>query len=132
MENRSVGAWKFLGREWEITGDADLDDLDQWLSDQRPKERTIIRMKVGGYVSLKQQARLAELLEDYDAPLAALDVDDRALLASPDETDVEEFGLSGFALEAVRDLTKLAEEGEDALAARDALVLLRRLIRECR
>lgn len=129
---RRVGNWKFLSREWEITGDADLDALDQWLSDLRPKERTIIRMTVGGYVSLKQQARLADLLEDYDAPLAALEVDDRALLASPDETDVEEFGVSGFALRAVQDLAKLAEEGEDGSVARDALVLLRRLVGEGR
>lgn len=132
VEGRRVGEWRFLGREWEITGDADVDALDQWLTDLRPKERTIVRMTVGGYVSLKQQARLAELLEDHDAPLAALDVDDRALLASPDETDVEEFGVSGFALKAFQDLTELTEGGEDASVARDALVLLRRLIGESR
>ena len=132
VEGRSVGAWNFLSREWEVTGDADLDALDQWLSDLRPKERTIIRLTVGGYVSLKQRARLAELLEDHDAPLAALEVDDRALLASPDETDLEEFGVSGFALKAAQDLAGLAEEDEDAAVALDALVLLRRLLGESR
>ena len=132
VEDRSVGSWQFLSREWEITGDADLDALDEWLSDLRPKERTIIRMSVGGRVSLKQQARLAELLEDHYDPLATLEVDDQALLASPDETDLEEFGVSGFAQKAVQDLRELADEGEDAPVARDALVLLRRLIGESR
>ncbi len=132
VEDRSVGSWKFLSREWEITGDADLDALDEWLSDLRPKERTIIRMSVGGRVSLKQQARLAELLEDHYDPLATLEVDDQALLASPNETDLEEFGVSGFAQKAVQDLRELADEGEDAPVARDALVLFRRLIGESR
>lgn len=132
VEDRSVGSWQFLSREWEITGDADLDALDEWLSDLRPKERTIIRMSVGGRVSLKQQARLTELLEDHYDPLATLEVDDQALLASPDETDLEEFGVSGFAQKAVQDLRELADEGEDAPVARDALVLLRRLIGESR
>lgn len=132
VDGRRVGDWRFLGRDWEVTGDADLDALDQWLSDLRPKERTIIRLGVKGYVSLKQQARLAELLEDHEDPLAALEVDDRGVLPLPDETDVEEFGVSGFARQAVQDLRELAQQDEDAPAARDALVLLRRLIKESR
>lgn len=127
VDDRRVGHWRFLSSEWEITGDADLNALDQWFSDLRPKERTIVRITVGGYVSLKQQARLAELLEDHDAPLAALEVDNQALQTSPDATDVEEFGVSGFALRAVQDLSELADDSEDASVARDALVLLRRL-----
>jgi len=130
VDDRSVGAWRFLSNEWEITDDGDLDALDEWLSDLRPKERTIVRIKVGGYVSLKQQARLGDLLEDHDDPLAVLEIDDKDLLASPDETDVEEYGVSGFALKAVQDLTRLTEEGEENSGARDALVLLRRLIGE--
>ena len=132
VEARFLGHWSFLTKEWEIYGDADLDALDQWLSDLGPKERTIIRLTVGGSVSIKQQARLAELLEEYDAPLAALEVDDRALVASPAETDLEEFGVSGFVLKAAQDLRDLAEDGKDSTAAIDALVLLRRLSGEGR
>ncbi|MDE0188385.1 MAG: DNA repair exonuclease [bacterium] len=129
---RSVGQWRFLDKEWELIGDADIDALDGWLSDLRPKERTIIRMSLDGRISLRQKARLDVLLRDHAAPLAALEVDDRDLVASPDETDIEEFGFSGFARKALADLRELADEGEEAPVARDALVLLRRLIGESR
>ena len=132
VEERSVGEWRFLEREWEMIGDGDIDALDGWLSDLRPKEQTIVRMSLCGRISLRQKARLDMLLEDHTAPLAALEVDDQALIASPDETDIEEFGFSGFARNALADLRKLADEGEEAPVARDALVLLRRLIGESR
>ncbi len=132
VEGRSVGAWNFLKEEREITLDTDLDDLEHWFSDLRPKERTVVRMSVSGRVSLKQQARLAGLFEDHSGPLAALDVIDQELVASPDEADLEDFGVSGFARQAVRDLRELVDEGEEPGVARDALVLLRRLIGESR
>ena len=128
VEERSVGEWRFLGREWEMVDDADIDALDGWLSDLRPKERIVVRVSLGGQISLRQKARLDILLEDHSAPLAALDVDDRSLIVSPDETDIEEFGFSGFARKALTDLRKMADEGEEAPIARDALVLLRRLM----
>lgn len=127
VEGRSVGEWRFLTRECDIAGDADIDALDEWLSDLRPKERTVIRMSVGGRLSLGQGARLSNLLEDHRAPLAGLDCDDGALLISPDDADIQEFGVFGFAQRAVEDLIELADEGEDAPIARQALVLLRRL-----
>ena len=43
---------------------------------------------------------------------------------------MEDFGVSGFARRAVQDLGELADEGETAQVARDALVLLRRLVGE--
>ena len=132
VEGRSVAAWRFLSREWEIVDDADLDGIDEWLSDLRPKERTVIRMSVAGRVSLEQRARLSNLIADHRDPLALLDVDYQELMASADETDIKAFGVSGFAQKAVQDLGELADEGQNAQVARDALVLLRRLIGESR
>ena len=47
--------------------------------------------------------------------------------SAPDAADLDHFGLSGFAREALADLREMAESGEEALAARDALALLYRL-----
>lgn len=128
VEGRSIGAWEFVAREWEIKGDAGLDALDGWLSDLRPKERTIVRISLSGQISLAQKARLDGLLKDHRDPLAALEVQDHVLVA-PDDIGVAEFGLSGFALQALQDLIELTD-GEQGEEARDALILLYRLVRE--
>ena len=131
VEERSVGAWKFLHEEYELTGNADLDALDDWLSGLRGKERTIVRLKLKGQISLGQKARLDQLGIDHSAPLAYLDIGDGGdLLVLPDDFDVDDLGLSGYAVEALEDLRELAKAGEHAVAAHDALALLYRLARE--
>ena len=46
----------------------------------------------------------------------------------PDDADLDHFGLSGFAGDALTELRTLAEQGDSAPAARDALALLYRLV----
>ena len=133
VEERSVGTWKFLYEEWELTGNADLDALDDWLSGLRGKERTIVRLKLKGQISLGQKARLDQISDDYSAPLADLDIGDGGdLLVLPDGFDVDDLGLSGYARESFADLRELAQAGEHVVAAGDALALLYRLARESR
>ena len=130
VESRSVGRWKYLHHHRErLTGGDDLDELDELLSDLSPKERTVVRLKLGGRISLKDRARLDDLIDDHRDPLAVLQVDDEDLVATPDEIDLEEFGFSGFARKALGDLEEMAGgESEEALTAREALVTLRRLM----
>ena len=62
--------------------------------------------------------------------LAALETWERRsdLVVLPDAADLDHFGLSGFARRSPwLDLREMAESGEKALAARDALALLYRL-----
>ena len=116
----------------EVVDDSDLDSVDEWLSGMRPKERTVIRTSVAGRVTLQQRARLSDLIADHRDPLAFLGVDYQALVTSADAADIEALGVSGFARKAVQDLGELADEGDNAQVARDALVLLQRLIGENR
>ncbi|MCQ3804330.1 MAG: DNA repair exonuclease [bacterium] len=132
VEGRLVAAWRFLSREWEVVDDSDLDSIDEWLSGMRPKERTVIRTSVAGRVTLQQRARLSDLIADHRDPMAFLGVDYQALVTSADAADIEALGVSGFARKAVQDLGELADEGDNAQVARDALVLLQRLIGENR
>ena len=133
VEERTVGQWQFVGHsKSDLSDENDLDDLREVLSDLRPKERTVVRLVLGGRISLKQKATLDDLIEDHRDPLAALEVDDQALLAAPDDSDLEEFGFSGFARQALQDLRNMAEVGKEAPVAREALVLLRRLIAKSR
>ena len=129
VETRPVGTWRFERRDCELSGDADLDTLEQWLSSINSKERTIVKLATTGQVSVAQKARLDGLLDHHSHLLAALEAWERRseLAVIPDDADLDGFGLSGYAQEAVGDLHKMAESGEQAVAARDALALLHRL-----
>ena len=131
VEPRAVGTWRFLRDERALTGDTDLEALDDWLSRLNSKDRTIVKLALVGQLSLVQKARLDDLLSHHADLLAALETWERRseLVVVPDDVDRDDLGLSGFALEAFTDLEKLAESGEQALVARDALALLHRLAR---
>ncbi len=130
VEDRSVGIWRFLRHDWDLTGDADIDALEEWLSDLGDKERTIVKVSLVGQVSLAQKARLDGLLDHHSDLLAALETWERRsdLVVLPDAADLDDLQLSGFAQEALRDLHELAKSGEQAESARDALALLYRLV----
>jgi len=130
VEKHPVGTWQFLRKDWEVTGDADLDALEDWLNGIEGKDRAIVKLALVGQVSLAQKARLDSLLEHHADLLAALDTWERRseLVVVPDDADLILLGLSGFAMEALEDLGELAESsGEQAVAARDAMALLHRL-----
>ena len=129
VQRRPVGTWRFLQEDWEITGDADLNALEGWLNAIEGKDRTNVKLAPVGQVSLAQKARLDNLLELHSDLLAALETWERRseLVVVPDDADLSTLGLSGFAREAVDDLSELAESGEQAVTARDALALLHRL-----
>ena len=131
VEPRQVGTWRFERREWELSGDADIDAVEEWLSGLPGKERTIVKTALIGQVSVAQKARLDDLLAHHADLLAALETWERRseLVVIPDEADLEDFGLSGFAEEALSDLRTMAEsDDEQAVPAREALALLYRLV----
>ena len=131
VEQRCVGEWKFLRDERELTSEGDLDDLEEWLEDLERKERVIVKLALVGQVSLAQRARLDRLLEHHFDLLAALETWERRseLAVVPDDADLDKLELSGFARQAVDDLSELADSSdEQAVVARDALALLHRLV----
>ena len=131
VESRRVGTWRFVRESRELTGDGDIDALEEWLSGLEGKERTILKLALVGQISLAQKARLDELLAHHTDLLAAVELWERRsdLAVLPDDADIDDLGLSGFAQEALGDLRELAASGDQAVAARDALALLHRLAR---
>ena len=129
VEARRVGTWKFLSRDWELNVDGDIDGLEDWLSGLGNKDRTIVKLATVGVVSLTQKARLDGILDHFGELLGAMETWERRseLVVLPDAVDYERLGLSGFASEAVAELSEIAKEGENAETARGALALLYRL-----
>ena len=130
VESRHVGTWGFVHQPWELTGDADIYALEEWLSALDSKERTILKLSLVGQISLAQKARLDDLLDHQSDLLGAVEFWERRsdLAVLPDDADIDDLGFSGFAQEALGDLRELAESGEQAVVARDALALLHRLV----
>ncbi|MCY4069457.1 MAG: DNA repair exonuclease [Acidimicrobiaceae bacterium] len=131
VDKRRVGQWRFERNERAVAADADIDAVEEWLTGLPDKSRTIVKLALVGQVSVAQQARLESLLADHEDLLAALESWDRRseLAVIPDDADLEHFGLSGFAADAVSELGRTAESEneQDAVTARDALALLHRL-----
>lgn len=130
VESKQVGTWRFEGREWPLSGEGDLDALEEWLKSQSNKERRIVKLGLVGTVSLAQKARLDEMLDlNREDLFATLDAWERRsdLAVMPDDVDFDRLGLSGFAQEALEELSSKAESGEESVVARDALALLYRL-----
>ena len=125
-----LGTWRFLSSDWQMSSDHDIGALEKWLSGLESKDRTIVKLSIVGQVSVAQKARLDEVLEHYTDLFAAIERWERHsdLVVVPDGADWDHFGLSGFAGDALTELHTLAEQGASALAARDALALLYRLV----
>ena len=131
VATRHVGTWQFLHREWPLSGGEDIDALEEWLEGLSDKDRTIVKLSLVGQVSVAQKARLDNVLDHNGDLLAALETGKRQsdLAVLTDAADLDHFGLSGFALDALLDLREMAESGEEPAAARGALALLYRLAR---
>ena len=125
VATRHVGTWRFVRGEWPLSGREDTDALEEWLAGLDDKDRTVVTVSLVGQVSVAQKARLDDVLDHYADLLAALEIwEGRTdLVVLPDAADLDHFGLSGFAGEALADLREIAESGEEALTARDALAL---------
>ena len=131
VDRRRVGAWRFERETWELGTDADLDALQDWLESQGNKDRSIVRVSLQGQLSVAQKARLDQVVEHYTDLLGGLEVRDGAdgLAVIPNDADLDDFDVSGYAREALADLCERAQSGDDAVIASDALALLYRLTR---
>lgn len=122
-----VGRWHFVRHQAPVDTDADLDALDAWLAARPAKERTAVRLGLVGTLSLRQRARLDDLLGAHAQVYAAVETSERRsdLVTVPDDADLAELDLHGFAADAA---VELFGSGPDDHEARDALRLLHRLV----
>jgi len=127
-----VGRWTFLLHEADLAGDTDVDQVEALLGALAAKDRMIVKLTLRGVLTLRQQARLDDILAHARDLLGALEEWERHtdLVVRPDDDDFSDLGLSGFAQTASERLRALAAaDGAEAVAARDALGLLVRLAR---
>ena len=130
VEPVAIGRWQFVRRRFDLDGADSVRVLATWLAGLPHKERTVVRLSLVGTVDLATAELLDQSLADGRDLLASLEVSAgrSELVVVPAESDLASIDLSGFASEAVAELSRTATgSGEDADAARDALMLVRRL-----
>lgn len=124
-----IGRWTFVEKKQvELNHADDVSDLVQFLTGFDNKERTVLRLRLCGGLTLALHAELQKSVQTAKDLFAGLDVrfDDLAMI--PEDADFSNLGFSGFANKTVATLRGQIETGGDsAMEARDALLLLFRL-----
>jgi DNA repair exonuclease SbcCD nuclease subunit len=139
VEERRIGAWRFLAEERRLGGEEDVAELEAWLEALPDKPRTVLRLTLVGQLPLHARVRLDDILERARERFGGVDHWQAAsdLVLVPDDLDRDRLGLGGWAGAAVDRLLEEARgEGgtgagaadpDEIAAARDALALAYRL-----
>ncbi len=125
----NVGRWKFIEREQvDLNTKEDIEALRGWLENLEDKERTVVKLRLVGSLSLSFHGELEELLSHVQEILGAVETRRDNLVVIPEDADFMDLGFSGFASCTVERLRSNVEEsGPDSITSRDALALLVRL-----
>jgi hypothetical protein len=125
----NVGRWKFIEREQvDLNTKEDIEALRGWLENLEDKERTVVKLRLVGALSLSFHSELEELLSHVQEILGTVETRMNNLVVIPEDADFMDLGFSGFASCTVERLRSNVEEsGPDSITSRDALALLVRL-----
>ncbi len=126
VEKVPVGHYRWRQDTFEIVDEDSLEVLDGRLQQLESPGTTLLRLTLGGALSLAMRERLDRLLADWQARLHFLDVHESGLLARPTAEDIEELGATGFVRDAVKALQAIEgdETNEDREVAAMALQIL--------
>lgn len=124
-----LGHWRFVERKQvDLNHADDIANLDRWLQATENKERTVLRLRLFGSLTLSLHAELQGKLQAANDLFAGFDVRYDDLVMVPEDADFADLGFSGFADKTVTRLrTQIEAGGTEADEARDALMLLFRL-----
>ena len=124
-----VGRWKFIERkDIDLNTEEDIEALCGWFEGFENKERTVLKLRFVGSVSLSLHRELEELLDHAREIFGAVQSREKDLMVVPEDTDFSDLGFSGFASSTVERLRELADQSDSSsVTSRDALALLVRL-----
>ena len=135
VDEVEVGTWRFVDLRTELDGEPSVADLAARLAALPQKERTILRLALSGSLGIADSAMLDANLSTASEQFASLRRWERhdRLTIQPQQLDIAELGLGGYARQAWQQLAaSAASDAADRDVARDALVLLHRLAAEQR
>lgn len=125
-----VGQWSFRTIQHDVNGADDIAGLRARLDAVDNKSHAVIQLALRGSVSIAERSDLDAMIEEFTDRFAALTFWElrHDLVIMPDDQDFAKLQLSGFIGDAVSELSAgAASDGEQAVAAQEALALLFRL-----
>ena len=125
----NIGRWNFIEREQvDLNTKEDIGALRSWLENLEDKERTVVKLRLVGALSLSLHSELEELLSHFQEILGAVETRMNNLVVIPEDADFMDLGFSGFASRTVERLrSNIEDSGPDTITSRtsrDALALL--------
>lgn len=116
VQAHEVGRWEHRVIQRQLDGLADIQELAAELDALDPKERTLVKTALTGGLTVGQAAELDRVLESRRALFASLEAWDRRtdLVVLPDDDELAELALGGFAQQALDRLRQLAQSGPAA------------------
>lgn len=130
-----VGSWRFTDLVRSLDGPAGVQNLLAELDGIADKDTTVLRLSLTGTLSLAEKADWDDGLDRLREVFAAIEVWDKRsdLAVVVDRDELATIGVHGYAAAAVADLAAMAGPAgngadDSAVAARDALALLHRLV----
>jgi len=135
VESVRVGRWSFDVVDQGLNSGEDVTLLEQRLAGIGAKDRTLVWLRLSGTLTMAENARLEEVLDDDSALFALLSQWERHrdLTVIPDDHDFADLHVGGFIDEGVHELADQAADTsrpEASEAAQGALRLLYRLARD--
>jgi len=125
----NIGKWRFIERDQiDLNTKEDIYALRARIENLVDKERTVVKLRFLGSLSLSLHTELEELIYYAQEILGALETRMDNLVVIPEDADFTDLGFSGFASNTVDRLRlNIEDSSPDAVTSRDALALLVRL-----
>ena len=130
VEPIEIGKWRFIAQNFELSDQVGVSLIQHFLDELPSKDRTAVKLGLVGTLNLSLYSVLASILDRASDLFASVDRSDSRseLVVIADGKDLEDLDLSGFALEAAKELARVSGGStEHAGIAKDALMLLNRL-----
>lgn len=114
VEKRNIGRYRWYQHRLTVHGDADIDDAATAVAGLDDElERAVVSLKIAGTVDLGRRERLSSVLNDIEARVRHLRVDDDHLVAEPSDDDLDQIDQLGFVRTAIDRLRTRANDPAD-------------------
>ncbi|ABD70754.1 metallophosphoesterase [Rhodoferax ferrireducens T118] len=127
VQTLQIGRYRWQQMEPRLAVPSDLDETLQTLAETRSDD--VLQIRVYGVCDLNGQRRLQQAVEAARARLRALVYESHALRLEPTEEDFASLRADGYVGEVLQQL-RTEQDGPQADRARDALVVLARMLDE--
>lgn len=128
VTHHQVGCWQFKQLSFDLSSDDDIALMADALDSQPQANRTILKLRLTGALTITQAGRLDELIDGHSNRFAALEVDydEHHFVVLPGEDEFADIAVDGYLRDTIDQLTADAGKGEEI--ASQALRLLYQII----